>query len=90
MLMMVYSFQQADAKLVMVIERVFLRCTSAKQYRQTVGLALETRRMDILEKAITESGDLNGMLDYVRCMQRGAILFRKIPLCLLQQHATVI
>ena len=42
-----------------------------EQYRQTAGIALETRRMDILEKAITESGDLNGMLDYVfKCVMR--------------------
>lgn len=62
---------EADVKLVLVMERVFQRCMTAKQYRQTAGIALETRRMDILEKAITESGDLNGMLDYVfKCVMR--------------------
>jgi hypothetical protein len=31
---------------------------------QTAGIALETRRQDILVQAINESGDINGMLAY--------------------------
>jgi len=34
---------------------MFQRCLGDGQYRQALGLALETRRMDIFEKAIKES-----------------------------------
>jgi len=43
---------------------MFQRCLGDGQYRQALGLALETRRMDIFEKAIKESDDENGMLSY--------------------------
>jgi len=56
--------EEVDARLEAVMVRVFERCMKAKQYRQTAGIALETRRQDILVRAINESGDINGMLAY--------------------------
>lgn len=40
------------------------RCLDDGQYRQALGIALETRRMDVFEKAITRSDDINAMLAY--------------------------
>jgi 26S proteasome regulatory subunit N2 len=37
------------------VNRMFQRCLDDGQYRQALGLALETHRMDIFEKAIVES-----------------------------------
>ena len=34
---------------------MFQRCFDDRQYNQAVGIALETRRLDILEKAINEA-----------------------------------
>lgn len=43
---------------------MFQRCLDDGQYRQALGLALETRRMDIFESSITQSDDIAGMLSY--------------------------
>lgn len=56
--------RQDSAALLSVVERMFERCFASKEYKQAAGIAFETRRLDILEKAITTSSDVNGMLDY--------------------------
>ena len=53
-----------DPRLVAIVDRMFQRCLDDGQYRQALGLALETRRMDIFEKAIKQSDDVAGMLQY--------------------------
>lgn len=47
-----------------VVDRMFSRCFDDRQFKQAVGIALETRRMDIFEKAILASDDVPGMLNY--------------------------
>lgn len=44
-----------DERLEAIVNRMFQRCFDDKQYRQAVGIALETRRMDMFEKAIVAS-----------------------------------
>lgn len=41
---------------------MFQRCLDDHQYRQALGLALETRRMDIFETAIMQSVSANFVL----------------------------
>ncbi|XP_022903059.1 26S proteasome non-ATPase regulatory subunit 1-like [Onthophagus taurus] len=53
-----------DPRLEGVVNRMFERCLEDGQYCQAVGLALETRRMDIFEVAVTQSDDVVGMLNY--------------------------
>lgn len=53
-----------DPRLEGVVNRMFERCLDDGQYCQAVGLALETRRMDIFEVAVTQSDDVVGMLNY--------------------------
>ncbi|KOC65453.1 26S proteasome non-ATPase regulatory subunit 1 [Habropoda laboriosa] len=53
-----------DPRLKGIVNRMFQRCLDDNQYRQALGLALETRRMDIFEAAIMQSDDVNGMLSY--------------------------
>ncbi|XP_064455516.1 26S proteasome non-ATPase regulatory subunit 1-like [Ornithodoros turicata] len=53
-----------DPRLEAIVNRMFLRCFNDGQYRQAVGIALETRRMDMFEKAIMTSDDVPGMLAY--------------------------
>lgn len=53
-----------DPRLEAIVNRMIQRCMEDGQYRQAVGIALETRRMDIFESAITRSDDVNGMLAY--------------------------
>ena len=41
-----------DARLKDVTERMFKRCFDDKEYKQAIGIALEARRLDIMEAAI--------------------------------------
>jgi 26S proteasome regulatory subunit N2 len=49
------------------------RCLEDGQYRQALGIAFETRRMDIVEKAIMNSDDVGGMLVYAFQVTMGLI-----------------
>ncbi|KAL3207525.1 hypothetical protein MRX96_010011 [Rhipicephalus microplus] len=53
-----------DHRLEAIVNRMFQRCFDDKQYRQAVGIALETRRMDMFEKAIVSSKEVPAMLAY--------------------------
>ncbi|KAJ2769104.1 proteasome regulatory particle base subunit, partial [Coemansia nantahalensis] len=54
-----------DPRLVAVVERMFERCFAAGEYVQVVGVAIETRRLDVLERALV-SGDTQSLLAYVQ------------------------
>lgn len=53
-----------DARLEAIVNRMIQRCLDDGQYRQALGIALETRRMDIFEASIMQSDDIPGMLTY--------------------------
>ncbi|KAJ8916251.1 hypothetical protein NQ315_016391, partial [Exocentrus adspersus] len=53
-----------DPRLEAIVNRMFQRCLDDGQYRQAMGLALETRRMDIFESSITQADDVISMLSY--------------------------
>ncbi|XP_035217424.1 26S proteasome non-ATPase regulatory subunit 1-like [Stegodyphus dumicola] len=56
--------QVIDNRLEAIVNRMFQRCFQDGQYKQAVGIALETRRMDIFEAAVMQSDDVVGMLSY--------------------------
>ena len=41
-----------DSRLEAVVNRMFDNCLESGQYKQAIGIAIETRRLDVLEKAI--------------------------------------
>lgn len=53
-----------DPRLEGIVNKMIQRCLDDGQYRQALGIALETRRMDIFEAAISRSEDTNAMLAY--------------------------
>ena len=53
-----------DARLEAVVERLFQRCYADGQFGQAVGIALEARRLDQLEHAITSSPERVATLTY--------------------------
>lgn len=55
---------EIDPRLEAIVNRMFERCLDDGQNRQALGLALETRRMDVFRKSIMESEDVVGMLHY--------------------------
>ncbi|EPQ18127.1 26S proteasome non-ATPase regulatory subunit 1 [Myotis brandtii] len=53
-----------DQRLEGIVNKMFQRCLDDHKYKQAIGIALETRRLDIFEKTILESNDVSGMLAY--------------------------
>uniref|UniRef100_A0A8C5GNQ0 26S proteasome non-ATPase regulatory subunit 1 n=1 Tax=Gouania willdenowi TaxID=441366 RepID=A0A8C5GNQ0_GOUWI len=53
-----------DPRLEGIVNKMFLRCLDDHKYKQAIGIALETRRLDMFEKTILESTDLSGLLAY--------------------------
>ncbi|XP_022093769.1 26S proteasome non-ATPase regulatory subunit 1-like [Acanthaster planci] len=68
--------KEIDSRLEDVVDRMFQRCYDDQEYKQVVGIALETRRIDSFEKAIMQADDVSGMLSYSL----------KVTLALLQQR----
>eukprot|EP01132_Coremiostelium_polycephalum_P003896 gene3896-4863_t len=53
-----------DTRLESIVMGMFERCFKEGSYKQALGIALESRRLDIIEKSISESGNVPGMLNY--------------------------
>lgn len=53
-----------DPRLEGIVNKMFQRCLGDHKYKQAIGIALETRRLDIFEKTILESNDISGLLAY--------------------------
>lgn len=53
-----------DPRLEAIVNKMIQRCLDDGQYRQALGIALETRRMDVVEQSIMKSDDVQGMLAY--------------------------
>lgn len=66
-----------DPRLEGIVNRMFQRCLDDNQYRQALGLALETRRMDIFEAAIMQSVSriINFFLIYISVLYILYVLF---------------
>ena len=47
-----------DDRLVAIVTRMFDRCFTDGEYKQALGVAIESRRLDIIERAITQSSKL--------------------------------
>uniref|UniRef100_A0A4W3I0X4 26S proteasome non-ATPase regulatory subunit 1 n=1 Tax=Callorhinchus milii TaxID=7868 RepID=A0A4W3I0X4_CALMI len=53
-----------DPRLEGIVNKMFQRCFDDHKYKQAIGIALETRRLDVFEKVVLESNDISGMLAY--------------------------
>ncbi|KAK8939281.1 hypothetical protein KSP40_PGU016575 [Platanthera guangdongensis] len=56
--------EEIDPRLEAMVEKMLDKCISDGKYQQAMGIAVECRRLDKLEKAITTSGNVNGALSY--------------------------
>lgn len=54
---------QIDKRLEAVVERIFKRCYDDKEFKQAIGIALESRRLDVVQSAIKQ-GDPAELLKY--------------------------
>ncbi|KAG3100482.1 26S proteasome non-ATPase regulatory subunit 1 A [Phytophthora idaei] len=53
-----------DPRLTQVVERMFERCYAAGEFRQAMGIALETRRLDQVKECLARSTDVSAALSY--------------------------
>ncbi|CAH2276887.1 26S proteasome non-ATPase regulatory subunit 1 [Pelobates cultripes] len=53
-----------DERLEGIVNKMSQRCSDDHKYKQAIGMALETRRLDIFQKTVLESNDVPGMLAY--------------------------
>jgi 26S proteasome regulatory subunit N2 len=47
-----------------IVNRMLERCFEDKEYTQALGLGIETRRLDVMERAIRASNDIPGIIAY--------------------------
>ncbi|GLT68610.1 hypothetical protein SLA2020_408220 [Shorea laevis] len=57
---------KVDPRLEAIVERMLDKCIADGKYQQAMGIAIECRRLDKLEEAITRSDNVAGSLSY--CM----------------------
>jgi len=55
---------EIDPRLEAVVNRMFDNCLEAGKLRQAIGIAIETRRLDIFERAVRLATNLSEMLSY--------------------------
>ena len=53
-----------DPRLEAIVNGMFEKCFKDKEYKQAIGISLETRRLDIFERAVKESSDMSDLLSY--------------------------
>lgn len=53
-----------DPRLQNIVNRMFQRCLDDKKFKQAIGLAIETRRLDILEKSILTAVNVPDTISY--------------------------
>ncbi|XP_026412385.1 26S proteasome non-ATPase regulatory subunit 1 homolog A-like [Papaver somniferum] len=55
---------KVDPRLEVIVDRMLRKCISDQKYQQAIGIAIECRRLDIIEEAITKSDNIPAALDY--------------------------
>ncbi|GAB4851901.1 26S proteasome non-ATPase regulatory subunit 1 A [Ancistrocladus abbreviatus] len=58
------SAVKIDPRLEAIVERMLEKCISDGRYQQAIGMAIECRRLDKLEEAVTRSDNVHGTLSY--------------------------
>eukprot|EP01114_Cavostelium_apophysatum_P007838 TRINITY_DN2003_c0_g1_i1.p1 TRINITY_DN2003_c0_g1~~TRINITY_DN2003_c0_g1_i1.p1 ORF type:complete len:963 (-),score=285.53 TRINITY_DN2003_c0_g1_i1:59-2947(-) len=65
-----------DPRLEAVVLGMFDRCFHDRRFKQALGIAIETRRLDKIEQAISGSNDVPGMLAYAQKLCTDIIINR--------------
>lgn len=62
--------KSVDPRLEGIVNKMFQRCLGDHKYKQAIGIALETRRLDIFEKTILES-----VCHFIKCLDGEGVCF---------------
>lgn len=63
-----------DERLEGIVNKMFQRCLDDHKYKQAIGIALETRRLDIFEKTILESVRARSRSEVLCCFGTWTVL----------------
>ncbi|OMJ68245.1 hypothetical protein SteCoe_34358 [Stentor coeruleus] len=82
---------EISKKMKFVVEKMFERCFADREFKQAIGISIESRRLDKLEESIIKSGD-SRLLKYTYEIVRDIVLpkefRREIVVCLVKLHMT--
>ena len=53
-----------DPRLKQIVERMFQRCIEDKEYKQALGIALESKRLDMIKRILEVAND-SSLLAYI-------------------------
>jgi 26S proteasome regulatory subunit N2 len=76
--------QPVSSQLEATVDRLFSRCFSDNLLRQAVGLALESSRLDQLERAVSLSSDPNSLLHFALSTAQRSVRSRHFRIQVLQ------
>jgi len=79
------SLVSIDPRLEAIVERMFERCYHDGKYKQALGIALESRRLDHVSRAITTAPNPAEMLSYAFHLSQTVIIHRQFRQQLLRQ-----
>ena len=51
---------KVDSRLQSIVERMFEKCFEAQDFRPAIGIAIEARRLDVVERGIEQAGQSSG------------------------------
>ncbi|CAF0707844.1 unnamed protein product [Brachionus calyciflorus] len=71
------DLKHIDPRLEDIVNRMFQRCLDDKKFKQAIGLAIETRRLDVLEKSILTSTNVTETISYAYKITLSLIQNRK-------------
>jgi len=79
------SVTAPDDRLISIVERMLDKCMEEGEYQHTLGIAIESRRLDLVRRSIQQSGDVKSLLSYCfnLCQQTAAISSREFRVELL-------
>jgi 26S proteasome regulatory subunit N2 len=69
--------KQVDPRLEDIVNRMFQRCFDDKKFKQAIGIAIETRRLDMFEKSIVQSNNVQETISYAYRVTLSLIQNRK-------------
>lgn len=76
---------EIDPRLADIVERMFERCFKDREYKQALGIAIESRRLDIVEQSlVADPQQLSSMLAYTLEITQNLVLSRDFRRSLLQ------
>lgn len=53
-----------DARLTSIVEGMFERCLAEKEFKQAMGMAIESMRLDVIERVVASSSQEKELLQY--------------------------